>query len=235
MPITIWLPPKRRKWWLGAVDLLGLRLLGNAQNAYGTNVQTEKTLAGYAMANFGQREGLLGHFDGNIGVRVIRTRIPPTAPQMIPALANAQTPACIAPPPMPALLSWRRQRSLAMGDHAGRCPQQLHQFPPELNTRFYLNERRSCAWPWARRSIVPASATFRPTRPTTSPSRAMATRRPTAPLVVNGGNPNLKPISSWNFDASFEYYFGKANAADLRRILQGRDELHQPAWTARSR
>jgi TonB-dependent receptor len=39
----------------------------------GINNQTEKTWAGYGLLRFGMQDGFLGHFDGNIGVRVVST------------------------------------------------------------------------------------------------------------------------------------------------------------------
>ncbi|MBC6412455.1 MAG: TonB-dependent receptor [Hyphomonadaceae bacterium] len=34
-------------------------------------------------------------------------------------------------------------------------------------------------------------------------------------IFVFGGNPNLEPIESWNFDVSYEYYFGDDNSLTL--------------------
>lgn len=40
----------------------------------GINDQSEETLAGYGMLRFGLDDGPLGRFDGNVGVRVVRTK-----------------------------------------------------------------------------------------------------------------------------------------------------------------
>jgi TonB-dependent receptor len=39
----------------------------------GINDQLEKTYAGYGLLRFGMDNGILGHFDGNLGLRVVRT------------------------------------------------------------------------------------------------------------------------------------------------------------------
>ncbi|MFK4872818.1 TonB-dependent receptor [Novosphingobium sp. ZW T3_23] len=41
---------------------------------------------------------------------------------------------------------------------------------------------------------------------------AAALADPTLNLQASGGNPNLRPYTSWNFDASFEWYFDKFGA-----------------------
>ena len=38
---------------------------------------------------------------------------------------------------------------------------------------------------------------------------------PSEPWLANGGNPFLKPYTSWNYDAAFEYYFGRAGFASV--------------------
>ncbi|MDE1916708.1 MAG: TonB-dependent receptor [Sphingomonadales bacterium] len=188
----------------------------NAQNGYGTNMQREKTLAGYVMARFGQDDGLLGHFDGNIGLRVVRTRNTADGFQMIPPLQNAQTVAgCTAANGAAAcqdlanVLTFVGSGSSTPVSYRNSYTDLL----PELNTRFYLSKdtilRLAVGKTISRPSFVDMQANQTYNFTFQSNGYQLAT---VAPLVVNGGNPNLKPIKSWNFDASFEYYFGKANA-----------------------
>src|SRR5207248_2333352 len=61
--------------------------------AYATvNDQNEKTLAGYGLLRFGADSSPIGHFDGNIGVRVVKTNNDAGPIQLtIPTLTNAPT------------------------------------------------------------------------------------------------------------------------------------------------
>ncbi len=50
-----------------------------------------------------------------------------------------------------------------------------------------------------------------------------------APRTGFGGNPFLRPFESWNYDASIEYYFGRASFAALTVFHRDIDGFIQPA------
>lgn len=62
------------------------------EGAYATvNEQKEKTLAGYGLLRFGMDESPIGRFDGNIGVRVVKTKNDAGDPQIAIGAINVPT------------------------------------------------------------------------------------------------------------------------------------------------
>jgi TonB-dependent receptor len=191
-----------------------------SNNAYGTNTQTEKTLAGYAMARFGDEGGLLGRFDGNIGVRVIRTRTTAVGAIFLPTLSsgssNSQTASnCIAQHGADACAALVAAATF-VGDGSKTPVDARNSYTdvlPTFNSRFYLNDKTILRFAVGKAIYRPsftdlqANQTYNFSFQTDGYTPAV-----TAPRTLTGGNPYLKPIRAWNFDASFEYYFGKANA-----------------------
>lgn len=192
----------------------------NTSNAYGTNKQQEKTLAGYLMARFGSDSSAIGRFDGNIGVRVVRTRNMAQGFEFLPSLSSggsgSLTPAqCIALHGAAACQDLVNASTFV--GNGTKTPVDARSsytdILPTLNTRFFVNDNTILRF-------AVGKAIFRPNFTDMQGNRSYNFNFQSngyqltdiAPRVLNGGNPNLKPIRAWNFDASFEYYFGKANA-----------------------
>ncbi len=192
----------------------------NTSNAYGTNTQQEKTLAGYAMARFGTDNSFIGRFDGNIGVRVVRTRNSAQGFEFLPALSGSgsatTTPAqCIADHGTAACQDLINVTAF-VGSGAKTPVDARSSYTdilPTLNTRFYINDKTILRFGVGKSIYRPSFTDMQANRSYNFNFQSNGYQLALiAPAVLNGGNPYLKPIRAWNFDASFEYYFGKANA-----------------------
>ena len=189
----------------------------------GINEQSEDTLAGYALLRFGMDDGPLGRFDGNIGVRVVRTENeasltgiqinpPLTAVSVAQCLQNAATegrPASICDP-LAAMYSFLG------GVVVGGLDQDVEQDTsnsytnvlPTLNLRFHLREDLQLRLAAGRALVRPS---FQQLNPFTSLNFNFDSNGfPTPGLGAftgTGPSPNLKPIRATQLDASLEWYF----------------------------
>jgi TonB-dependent receptor len=183
---------------------------GDNPNA-GINDQSEATRAAYAMIRFGNEEGGKGHWDANLGVRAVKTdedaigvlRI--NAPQntMSPAACIAANGAAACQPLINALLF------AAGGNQPGFAQSNSYtDWLPSLNVRFFLRDDLQLRFAAAEAMVRP---TFSQMMPYTSLSYTFETDGFTpddiSPVTGSGGNPNLKPTKSTQFDASLEWYF----------------------------
>lgn len=196
------------------------------------NDQNEKTLGGYGLLRFGMEESPIGRFDGNIGVRVVRTRndagdptivvgaatVPPVA-TCLAAAGAAGIPTTICEP------LDQLQDAIAAGgpitvDQVIPTKNNYTDVLPSLNLRFYLQDNMFLRLAAGKAIIRPTFAQLQPVfnlgfnfeSLTGFPSGCDITA-PTFtcpnPFRGTGANPTLKPIKSTQFDASWEYYFGK--------------------------
>lgn len=202
------------------------------------NNQTEKTLAGYGLLRFGSERSPIGHFDGNIGVRIVRTRndagplgltLPGTL--NIPSVATCQSNATAAGvstticDPLAQLYGFIGSGT-TFPTLSGVIPtnNSYTDVLPSLNLRFFLQDNMFLRFAAAKAIIRP---TFQQMLPTINlgisfqsngaqagfPSSCVITP-PTftckSPFTGVAGNPSLKPTKSNQLDASWEYYFGNA-------------------------
>jgi TonB-dependent receptor len=72
---------------------------------------------------------------------------------------------------------------------------------PELQLRGAVSKTRT----------LPSFANLNPSATVIRPSGGGTVGTPSDPYVLNGGNPFLRPFTSWNFDAAAEYYFGRSS------------------------
>lgn len=200
------------------------------------NDQKEKTQAAYGLLRFGMDDGPLGHFDGNIGVRIVHTKndAGPTG-LTVPSLANAPT------------VEVCQDSATAAGVSATICDPlaQLYTFLggtsvtvsglpstknsytdvlPSLNLRWFLRDNMFLRFAAAKAMIRPTfqqllpvinlSANFQTAAPQAGFPASCTLTPPTfacpSPFRGFAGNPALKPTQSKQFDASWEYYFGNA-------------------------
>ncbi|QNA84488.1 TonB-dependent receptor [Sphingomonas sp. So64.6b] len=198
----------------------------------GINNQSEKTYAGYALLRFGQQAGMLGHFDGNIGVRVIKTETGATGSAL--RVGNITNPTCVVSPGgatqadcnllAQAIAFTQGNIGALTQDSSGSYTDTL----PSLNLRFFLKDNLQLRFAAAKAIVRP---TFAQLNPFTSLSFSFDANGIANGVGVNGrrtaftgtaGNPDLKPTRSDQFDTSLEYYFGRSNsltfAAFYKRI-----------------
>ena len=141
----------------------------------------EDTSALYMMGKFGGTLGL--KFDGNVGVRGVRTKESVSGYQTIPATSTA--PSMIAP--------------LAINSN-------YTDWLPSLNSRVHLTENTFL------RMAVSKTIT-RPDFSALSPSLSLVPNPTNPlQNAGSAGNPNLKPLRANNYDLSIEQYFSKTTS-----------------------
>lgn len=198
----------------------------------GINDQTEKTKAAYALLRFGENDGFLGHFDGNIGLRVVGTDTDSSGSAV--RLAALTAPTCVVGTPITT--GTRAGTTVTQADcnlitqaiafsagNIGALTQSAHgsytDVLPSLNLRFFLADKLQLR-------LAASKAVVRPTFAQLNPFTQLSFSFDSATGIANGvgvngattaftgiaGNPNLKPTRANQFDGSLEWYFSKANS-----------------------
>lgn len=178
----------------------------------GINTQSEQTTAAYAVMRFGQEESGAGHWDGNFGVRVVKTEADAIASNnVVISGINSSLADCLTAHPLPSTFC----QPLAEGQQfvaGGRQPGVLRDnnytdVLPSLNLRWFLRDDLQLR-------VAAAKAIVRPTFSQMQPSTVLSfsfdgdfSPRDIDPLTGSGGNPELKPTESKQFDTSLEWYF----------------------------
>jgi TonB-dependent receptor len=203
------------------------------------NDQKEKTLGGYGVLRFGM-DGPL-HFDGNLGVRVVRTRndagdLQVTAPTVlnIPSLATCQQAAADRGisasicDPLAQIYAFAGGTTVPTLGNVVPTKNNYTDVMPTLNLRFFLQDNMFLRFAAGRAISRPSFSQLQPIinlginfdALTGFPSQCNITP-PTfvcnSPFTGTASNPALKPIKSDQFDVSWEYYFG--NAGQLSAAL----------------
>jgi len=207
--------------WVPLTDNYSLAAPGADNVSGGINNQTERTYAGYALLRFGQDQGSGFHFDGNVGVRVIRTETGASGS----AIRVAAPATGCGPSTTPANCAIITQAIAFAGGNIGGLTQSSSgsytDVLPSLNLRFFLNDQIQLRLAAAKAIVRP---TFAQLNPFTSlgfsfdangaPNGVGVGGRTTA-FTGTAGNPDLKPTRANQFDASLEWYFGKSNSLTL--------------------
>ena len=190
----------------------------------GINNQTEKTKAAYALLRFGMEDGFLGHFDGNVGVRVVGTKTSADGSSI--RLGSFTAPTCPSTAITPANCALIAQAlAFSQGNIGGLTQTAKGSYTdvlPSLNLRFFLKDNLYLRLAAAKAIVRPTFAQLNPFT-TLGFSFDSLTGAPTGvgvggrltPFVGTAGNPDLKPTRSNQFDASLEWYFGKSNSLTL--------------------
>ncbi|MES2441879.1 MAG: TonB-dependent receptor [Pseudomonadota bacterium] len=198
----------------------------------GINDQNERTRAAYALLRFGSEGGL--HFDGNIGVRVVRTDTDATgsptrvgAPTGSPGTCVVGTPITSGPRNGQTVTAadcatYASAFAFAAGnitqisqDTSGSYTDVL----PSLNLRFFLTDNLQFR-------VAAAKAIVRPTFAQLNPFVGLGFSFDSVTNIATGtgvggrvtaftgtaGNPGLRPTRSNQFDFSLEWYFSKSNS-----------------------
>jgi TonB-dependent receptor len=186
--------------------------------------QREKSKAAYAVLRFGQTSGLLGRFEGNLGVRLVRTDYSATGWASVGGLGgNTTLAACLAAPthPDPSVCDPLKQILAFLGTDPTKPVQGGITGPfknhytdalPSLNLNFHLTDKLQLRLAGAKAMLRPE---FRQTSPTSNYSFNLdqfgGQQTGIYPFSGNIGNPYLKPETAWQGDASLEYYWGQGN------------------------
>jgi len=145
------------------------------------NSQTEKTYTAYGLLRFGVDDAGIP-FDGNIGVRVVRTEVTSDG--------------------------WRTAQAAEGG---GLLPVNVSQtytdVLPSLNLRWFLTDQLQWRFAASRGLSRP---TFDKLNPNLSLSTG-ADSNGAITHTGSAGNPNLQPMTADQFDTALEWYFGKGS------------------------
>lgn len=176
----------------------------------GVATQQEKTLAGYGMLRFGA-----GAVDGNLGVRVVRTRNEANGYLSIGTITSP----CAATPVPAGCSALAAALAFSNNGGGGRLSDATYQNEytnvlPTLNFRFKVTDDLQLRFAAGRAMVRPNFSQLRPYASlsfTLSPTGDALLPQPQG-LTGQAGNPFLRPTRSDQFDFSAEYYFGKSNS-----------------------
>ncbi|HKE93091.1 MAG TPA: TonB-dependent receptor, partial [Povalibacter sp.] len=184
----------------------------------GVNDQGEQTSATYAVLRFGHEQGFLGRFDGNIGVRVVKTETDAKGLALTVApMQGGGTPAGCAASTTPGkdcaafTAAYNFQNGGATLPPANTSDSYTDVLPT-LNLRFFLADDLQLRFAAGKAIYRPSFAQMVPytslgfnfTDNYVPNSEGWATGQ--------GGNPHLRPTQSTQFDTSLEWYFAPAGS-----------------------
>jgi TonB-dependent receptor len=189
---------------------------GSDNPTAGVTDQKEKTWAGYAMARFDQEESPVGHFAGNIGVRVVKTINDTTGVVVGNSLQGAMAVSdCVKANGTSACSFLATATNFTNGGFKVNSTYHNSYVDvlPSFNLRFLLSEKSMLRFAASKAVVRPS---FTQMIPYTSLGFGLDSATGYTPALTNsitgtGGNPNLKPTKAWEMDLSYEYYFGRSN------------------------
>ncbi|MGR4864574.1 TonB-dependent receptor [Caulobacter sp. LARHSG274] len=173
----------------------------------GTNNQGEKTKAIYALLRFGNETSPLGRMDGNVGVRVVKTEVDGgTGVFTISQPAGNCTANCSTYNGLVAFANG----SIKGGSSSNSYTDVL----PSLNLRFFLADDLQLRFAAAKAIVRPTFSQMQSYTNLSFNFEADGVTLKPAPsgMTGSGGNPQLKPTKSNQFDASLEWYFAPASS-----------------------
>lgn len=179
-----------------------------------TNHQKEKTLAGYALLRFGHDVSLWGEdreLDGNIGVRVVKTKTESQGIQVFNTNTQATVPAADL-----AFANGAKSQYVGGRDYVNVLP--------SLNARLKITPDMFVRFAAAKAVVRPDFAQLQPNY-TISATNGFLTGGACASVIpdgaqancvfrytANAGNPDLKPIRSTQYDLAYEWYFASTGS-----------------------
>lgn len=183
----------------------------------GINDQTQKTWAGYVVANFGMDQSPIGRFDGNIGVRVVHTKM--SAFGSAASVGTIST-TCTATDCTDYNSALAFVASGVSADDTNGSSSYTD-ILPSFNFRYMVSNDFQIRFAASKSIARPSFAQLNPYTALTfafdstgAPNGVGVDGRTTA-FTGTAGNPNLKPTKSNNFDLTFEYYYGRSNSLTL--------------------
>ena len=174
---------------------------------------TEKTLAGYVHARFGG-ENLFGSlpYDGNIGVRVVRTEVETNTVTTLPTI-NGTCPT--VQNPVGDCTGFNAARAFTLGGSLdGQSVQKEYtNVLPSLNLRVFLRDDLQLRFAASQAMVRPEMYQMQPfTNLAINFEADGYTLDDLNPFTGTAGNPGLEPIKSNNYDLSLEWYFAPSGS-----------------------
>ncbi|WP_235976954.1 TonB-dependent receptor [Sandaracinobacteroides hominis] len=196
---------------------------GGADNVTGgiTN-QAEETKAAYALLRFGSPDsGERGTFDGNIGIRYVRTDNTATGTLIVNPVTNS-LPACIAAHPgNPAACQPLAEAVAFTGGGGGiRLDDQSYKnkyenWLPTFNFRYFATDEVQLRFAIGQAMVRPNFAQMVPFNSLSFNFNSDGTPPAVAARTGTGGNPYLKPTIATQIDFSAEWYHGASNSLTI--------------------
>ena len=179
-----------------------------APDPLATYTANEKSYAGYAQVKYvlGSDTGI--HLDGNVGVRVVGTKLTSAGTSLGTAgyaPVNVSTDYTDVLPNASARLHFTDKLQLRLSATKTRSRPAFAQYDPAVNA----GSPPGCEFNTVTGAVIPAAL---------NPNAGSCIRN------ASSGNPSLQPLKSKNYDASLEWYFtrtGTASVAVFRRDLNG--------------
>ncbi|MGH8315259.1 MAG: TonB-dependent receptor, partial [Steroidobacterales bacterium] len=189
----------------------------------GLNDQGEDTKAAYAMLRFAHASSPLGPFDGNIGVRVVKTDNDAIGVIQIAPLQGTPA-ACAAADPAYGCEAFDAAYNFALGGSQPgvKITNSYTNVLPTFNLRFHLKDDLQLRFAVGKAIVRPTFSQMMPYTTLTyqfgtgadaflpkSQTAACAgtTSSICADSVAQGGNPKLNPTTAMQYDSSVEWYF----------------------------
>jgi TonB-dependent receptor len=180
----------------------------------GINNQSEQTRAAYLLLRYKHDNSFLGPYDGNIGVRVVRTSTDSTGLLAVAPITSGTPDACAAANPgnPAACTAFDAAFAFAQG---GNQPgfSQGHDYTdvlPSFNLRFHLTDDLQLRFALSKAIVRPTFSQMMPYTTlsyTFKPAPDNFTPDPLTPTTGKGGNPLLNPTRAKQVDTSLEWYF----------------------------
>ena len=181
---------------------------------------TEKTQNFYARLDFGNEFANGMSIDGNVGVRYTGTEVIGNGSLRFNEVVENGTPGQLPSDFSPEAVAYFTQASI---DQSGTL-QEDNRFLPSLNVKWNLNDNSLIRFGVSDAITRPNIAQLRSDQVAVGNFRFISTDDLTVPaderiediqlsqISVFGGNPDLKPIESRNWDISYENYYGDNNS-----------------------
>lgn len=169
----------------------------------GVTELVEETLAGYVHVRFGGENLFSKRFDGNIGVRVVRTEVNTNTVTTLPTISGS-CPAAADCTGFNAAVAF-----VTGGSLDGETVQKEYtNVLPSFNLRLFLRDDLQLRFAASQAMVRPEMYQLQPfTNLGINFEADGYTLDDVAPFTGTAGNPGLEPIKSNNFDASLEWYF----------------------------
>ncbi len=179
----------------------------------GTNTQAQKTYTGYAAAFF-KADDLPVPIDGNIGVRVVQSKVAVSGfYQQVDLITAPDGTQSTAAPTFTEVNEATKYTSVL----------------PSLNVRGRLTDRLQLRFAASENISRPNFNQLNPSLTITEPGTAQIDQQ----HVTSTGNPYLKPMKSTNFDASLEWYFAKSGSLTVAGFYKDISNYIQTVITPR--